>query len=182
MRRTTAVLAAGFLAASAVAAGPASSQSSADHEIEMQLGDTATVAGGVPQGVNPDYFGNAGDGGVCSHDVDTYCEQVLIKVSNPFEEENAKKGRERANLDLHLTPTNPVSDFDLVLYESDADGTTGAEIGRSGQTPVADNPESSETINAIVTTTADETDVWVIAHIVYFAAASDYSLDVSFSQ
>jgi hypothetical protein len=182
MRKHLALTAAALVAFSTVAAGPAQSRADVDHEVALAIGEDATVAGGVAGGVNPDYFTASAFGATCNHDPHTYCETVLINVSNPFEEENAKKGRERATLFINMAPTQPVADFDLVVYESDEDGTVGSEIGRSGQTPVADNMESSESVTAVISTTKDETEVWVIAHVIYFAAPSDYTMDVSFTQ
>ncbi len=182
MRKSIAFAAATLFAFGAVAAGPAS-QADIDHTVELTVGEIASVAGGVAQGFNLTPTLTAASGGIeCSKSPDTYCEKVLITVTNPFEEENAKKGRERANLSVALTPTVAAADFDLYLFEADADGNEGAEVGASDGTPLVSDPDSIERVNMVVSTTAESTTTSYIAWVVYFAAPSDYTMDVSFTQ
>lgn len=180
MRRVLAPALAAAIALGTVAAGQ-SQQQPADHEVELAIGEQASVDGGAPQGVNAAY--DHASGTPCSKDPQSYCEHVLIKLSNPYEEENARKGRERANAVITLTTaSNYLSDYDLMVYESDADGTKGSMIASSTAFPIDNSGESTEQVNLVVTTTEETTEVWVLAELVYFSAFEAYHLDIEFTQ
>ncbi len=178
MRRIVAPVLGAALALSAVAAGPAErSQRSVDHEVEVAIDESVVVEGGVPQGVNPLYH-EAGTG--CSHDPHAYCETLLVRFTNPYEEENARKGRERANAVFELTTgTNQVSDYDVFWYESDADGTKGEQIGSSTAFPYG--ASSSEGATIVTSTTEDETEVWVLVEVVYFSAIEAWNMSIDYA-
>ncbi len=178
MRRSLLLLTAAATLAGATAAGPASDARQAPtHAVELGVGDALTVTGGPGLGTNAQYFDNF----ECDTDPDTYCETVLVTLTNPYEEQNAKKGRERANLDLLLTPTTYPAEMDMAIFESDADGTQGSQISQAGTFAIVDCPSGCEQINAVITTTQDTEVVHVLVHVVYFAAAGAYDLDITFT-
>ncbi len=178
MRRTlSAVLS--VLLAGAIAAAPASRQQAAPtHEAELAIGDEVVVSGGPGVGTNAQYFDNY----ECDSDPDSYCETVLVKLTNPYEEENAKKGRERATLQLDLVPTTYPAELDMGLFESDPDGNQGAQISQAGTIAIVDCETGCESITAVITSTPETTEHWVLVHVVYFAAAGEYGLAISFTQ
>lgn len=149
-----------------------------------RTGESGDVAGGLPGGVHPGYFGivDLGTTGQCTSDPDAYCESVFITVANPLTEEDIAAGKtsRRANLDIVLTPTHPVADFDLVLYSSNADGDVLGEAAMSGGAPIADSETSSESVYLPVVTREAMPELHFVAHVVYFAAPSDYAMTVDF--
>ncbi len=180
MKRQIALALAGVTAVATVAAAPgAERRADVDHEFELALGDTASAAGSTPVGLNVQ---NYIDDYSCDGSPEHSCELALIKVTNPYEEENAKKNRERANLTIAVTPDVPASDYDVLVFESDADATKGSQVGNAGGVPMLDHPESVETVNAVVTTTEDETERWFLVWIVHWSTVGSYTIDVAFDQ
>ncbi|NND83752.1 MAG: hypothetical protein HKN46_01235 [Acidimicrobiia bacterium] len=178
MRRLLTPAIAMGLALSAVAAAPAQDRSAdVDHEVTVEIDSIVTVDGGVPQGVNPGY--NEGVTG-CSKDPHAYCETMLVQLVNEYDEDKAKKGRERANAVFTLTTgTNQVSDYDVFWYESDADGTKGAQIGSSTAFPYGESSTEGATI--VTTTTPEVGEVWVYVEVVYFTAFEAWSMEIDFA-
>jgi hypothetical protein len=177
VRRSFVPLLASVLAVAAVAAAPAEQQQAADHSVELQIDESATVDGGAPGGIN---VSNQTEQS-CSKGPADYCETILVKLTNPYEEESAKKGRERATAVFTLTtPDVLVSDYDLFLYESDESGDKGSQIGTAGEFPLLVQ-DSTETMTASITTTQDVQEVWVLVEVSYFSAAAPYAMDISFS-
>jgi hypothetical protein len=177
MRRFIAPVLACALAVGSFAAAPAAQQQAADHNVELQVDESATVDGGAPGGIN---LSNQTEQS-CSKGPADYCETILVKLTNPYEEENAKKGRERATAVFTLTtPDVLVSDYDLFLYESDEAGAKGSEIGTAGEFPLLIQ-DSTETATVSITTTQDVQEVWVLVEVSYFAAAAPYAMDISFA-
>ncbi len=179
MRNAIALAAAGLVAASTIAAAPADQQRPADpaHTLELELGESDS-ASGATAGIGPWNF--AEDHYRCDGTPEAQCEVVLVKVTNPFEEENAKKGRERANLILDLDSTVPVGDFALQVWESDESGARGEKVGYADANPAPS--EDYEQMTVVVTSTEDETEFWYRVEIIYWAAAADYTLNVAFEQ
>lgn len=179
MRRTVTHLLAGFALATTVAAAPAASSAPADHEVEMVLGDSVHIDGGAPQGMNPDYFDTTGQGlgGQCTKDVSSYCEWTLVHVVTEVPAD-AKGGRLKSNLGLTLTsPDFPLSDFDLVLWESNADGERLEQVGYSGSGGYVDAVES---MSIKVQTTPEIQDAWFLVDVVYYFGGPNYDLDITF--
>lgn len=166
-----------------IAAAPASVDSAgrveADHTVELEIGDSVKVAGGVPQGINPGY--HEADAG-CSKAPNNYCEYVLVKFTNPYDVEHGKKGRERANADFSLTTAaGQVSDYDVVWYESDESGTMGAEIASAGEYPALAQT-STESATLVISSTEELSESWVLVEVVYFVAIEAYNLEITFDQ
>jgi len=183
MKRHLALGLAGLVAVGSVAAAPVSDQQvAADHSVSLEIGNSETVAGGVPQGFNTTPTTNGTSGGLtCTKDPNTYCETVLIELTNPYEDENARKGRERGNVFFTLTTADMVlSDYDLYVYESDADGAKGSEVTSAGEFPLLIQ-SSTEQTTVVVSTTQELETVWLLAEVYYFAAVTPYELTIDFS-
>ena len=153
---------------------PATGASAADHAIDMEVGDTTTVEHGAPMGVNPGYFDQTGGAApwplpaaTCSRDPHTYCETILVALNAPLDPEGTATTR-RESLQVTLDWEGETSDFDLVAYASDAEGTQGESIGQSGAFNAIDGAGESVLLN--ITTTMDKPTEYVLLHVVYFAA------------
>ncbi len=184
MRRTIALLAAGFIGAGAIAAGPAQEQQPAPvgYEIELQLGDTDSV-GGESAGIGP--WNWVGDDYICEGTPHEHCEVVLVRVENAYEEENAKKGRERANLDLCVSSSIPpaINDFAIRVYESDESGEPGDLVGsEDGSAGEFSSGECNEKMTVIATSTPDESVFYYRVEVIFWAAVGDWNLDTAFTQ
>ncbi len=181
MRRLVAPALALGLALSAVAATPSQQRADTDHQVDLEIGASVTVDGGVPAGINPGPTTSDQTGKVCTKNPHEYCETILVHLSNPYEEENAKKGRERANAIFSLTTTDGlVSDYDVYVHLSDAEGNKYEEIANAGEFPLLAG-SSDETVTVVATTTADEQELWLYVEVYYFSAIAPYTMDIDFS-
>ncbi len=184
MRTLLALAAAGMVAVSTVAAAPASQQQPAPvgHEMDLGLGDTAT-AEGENAGIGP---WNFVDDYVCEGTPHEQCEVILVRVENPYEEENAKKGRERANLFLGVNSSIPpaINDFAIRVYESDETGAPIEFIGSADNSAgdVQTDGGYNEEMTVVVTSTPEETVFWYRVEVIFWAAAGDWWLDAEFTQ
>lgn len=169
------VIAAGLVPAWGASAAPVE----VDHQVAVTAGEVAEWDGEPAVGANINYFNNfqaepVGQVfpiGQCSQDDPrTYCEYALIALSNPVPEDDAD-GRLRKSATIKLDGFNPVpdpvTDFDLLVYESDAEGTKGTEVGQDGSILDAD---FTEVVTASVTTTRTEPVKYLLAEIVYYAS------------
>jgi hypothetical protein len=186
MRRIIALAAAGLVAATTVAASPAADQqrpSDPTFNMELELGDSDNVSG-ENAGINPWNWVD-GDDYHCEDTAYERCEVVLVKVTNPFEEENAKKGRERANLLLGVASTVPaeVQDFAIRVWESDEDGGQGELVGSADGTAGETNGgDYNEQMNIVVTTDEEVTERYYRVEVIFWSAAGDWHLDAEFIQ
>jgi len=187
MKRALTALALAGLAASTIAAGPQNAQPPApDHSVELHIDDAAeaTVEG------NPDTFGTSltnvvegGDYG-CEGTPEATCEVVLVHVTNPYEEDNARKGRERANLTIELNygtmaagaPVS-LSDMAIQVWASDESGARGDLVGTADSNP----PEGNEQMVVPVSTTEDETEAWYRVELIYGFHGGGYTANFSFA-
>ena len=107
-----------------VAAAPAAM--AADRTVALTPSNTeaspATWSGAVHDGANANYDGPSG--GPCSKQTATYCDDTLLNVALP--------DAAQIRIDIEDYAPNPLSDFDLYVYKSDAAGTRGALITNDG--------------------------------------------------
>ncbi len=185
MRRSIALFAAGLVAATTVAAGQQSTPPEPMHNVELTVGDAAQVEG------NPDTAGtslinvaNSDSNYACEGTPDATCEVVLVRVENPYEEENAKKGRERANLTIDLdfgtygTLGYSATDMAIQVFASSEGGERGEVIGTADNNP----PDAPESMTIVVSSTPEETVFWYRVELIYGAHAGGYTADFSFTQ
>jgi len=96
-----------------------------------------------------------------------YCDEVLVAVDVPPADGFSRR-RSTVTVDIG-SYTLPVSDYDVYLFASDAEGTKGAPLGNS-----AGLPGEAESASGVVTTTLDKPVAYVLAEIVYYVAAGSY--------
>ena len=143
---------------------------------------TVTWQGQAATGTNQNYFENHPLGGplglkayTCNKEKTTYCETVLLSVTNEVAGDDGD-GRLERKLQVVIdewTPVEgPVTDFDLVVYNSDAHGTQGEEAAQSSQGLIGgvldDEQVSREAVEIDVTTTRTTPTVWYLVHVVYY--------------
>lgn len=139
---------------------------------ELAPGDTFTWEG-APVGLNPLYFEGAAG---CSGNPNNYCEYALLKYTNPVPADDAD-GRLTRNSVITISPT-AVSDFDLQVYTSDADGTMGSMVGSSTAFPV-DN-EGVESVSTVIRTTPEQPTVYLLVEVIHFANVGGYTGTATF--
>jgi hypothetical protein len=155
------------------------------HNVELAVGDSATVEGDPSTaGTSVINVANSDTNYGCEGTPDAQCEVVLVKVTNPFEEENAKKGRERANLTIALDFGTygalgvSATDMAIQVFASSADGERGEVIGTADNNP----PDAPESMTIVVSSTPEETEFWYRVELIYGAHAGGYTADFSFIQ
>lgn len=163
-----------------IAAAPASTDESAtvDHTASLTPGQSETFESfPVPGGANALYFDQGGVGGDehCSKSPDTYCEHILVELTNPVPEDD-EDGKLVASFSAELT--TEAADYDVILYASDAEGTIGDELGRSTQFPIGD---TSESVFTLVTTTDEQPSTHVLLRVIFFAPVTPHTTTVSFN-
>lgn len=176
--RPTSLLALALAAATGLAAAaPMANSSAADFTISLEVGESDSVASGTVAGINPGHFAGTDDLYPCgaSGDVTAYCQSILVQVTNPYDEADAKKGRERASLGLVLTMEG-LGDLALLVYDSDEDGTRGDEVASSDGLG-----ETTEATSIAVSTTADEQERWYLVEVFFHAFSGSWTLDADFT-
>ena len=107
----------------------------------------------------------------CSKDPTSYCETVLVGFDLTLTEAEKLAGltRKRVNGEISIgSPTVPVYDFDLIIYDSDANGTKGARLGSVGD--LDETPgEESYTLSGITGTIANPIKYYLV-EVVYFTS------------
>lgn len=114
--------------------------------------------------------------GRCSKDVASYCEATHVTLSNPVPETDAD-GVLRRRVSVTITAKNAVSDYDLFVFASDAQGSRGVEIARSGRLV---SESIAETVQIDIRTTRANPLAYLYIESVYWAAVGGYSGTVAF--
>lgn len=158
---------------------PATAGAEPDFSADLEPGDSYSWDGALA-GFNALYFSQQGVGGdeICTKDPDTYCEFALISFTNPVPEDDADGRLNRAATVL-IAPEVPGTDFDLIVYSSDEDGTEGDELGRSTSFYSPDN-EGREQVLTSIRTTWDEPTAYVLVKVIHFAQVGGYTGTVTF--
>lgn len=144
--------------------------------LSANAGQTITWDGAQAIGANVNYFditeGNGGSyaaPGTCTTDARSYCDTTLVKVTNPVPDEDADgvlTKTARVTISDYGPVPDPATDFDLLAFKSDANGTQGAEYARDGNL----DDTANETVSFSVKTTRAEPEQWVLVQVVYFAS------------
>lgn len=146
--------------------------------------------GSTATGFNYYYWDPAGRGNVgpfthttCNKTAQFYCDQILIEYSNPLTEEEIaagvteKFGSSAVVLNTFTPTDGPVTDFDLLAYESDANGTLGTRITFDGDL----QNTNQEQISLGITTYATQPSQWVLIRVVYYQVVNgSYKGSVTF--
>jgi hypothetical protein len=156
-----------------------------DDIVQVDKGTPYTWQGSQEPGTNANYFGGylvttpdtaATPVGECDKDLNSYCDVILFKLSNPITaaEQAAGVTKKTANVRIKVewaeTPAvfanagREATDFDLLTFVSNDVGDQGDEFEVSTQGDTID-----ETVNFTVETTVEQPAVWVLAHVVYFS-------------
>lgn len=185
MRRSLVLAAVAVVGWSSVAAGPQAAPPDPMHEVELEVGDSVDVEGDPSTaGTSLINVANSDSNYGCEGTPDAQCEVVLVKVTNPYEKENASKGRERANLNITLdfgtysTLGVSLTDMAIQVFESSEDGERGEVIGTADNNP----PEAPENMTVVVTSTPEETEFWYRVELIYGAHAGGYTATFDFQQ
>ena len=198
MRRIPVVIAVAALVTSTFAFAPAPSQQvETTHQVTFTEDGTATVEGGLPGGVNPTPFVDGTS--TCSAEPNQYCETILLTVEQPVADEDPDAldfGLGEVTIDI--TATVPGSDFDLFVFESDAEGTKGTEVASSGNAaacaqlcgtapdPVGLWPNqcagTDECTELGVTTSELSGTRHYLIEVVYFASPAGYTGELSYTR
>ena len=149
-----------------------------DMTFKVDAGATHNWDGTTATGLNLNYWGMF-DGahpvasGTCSDERDSYCDTILFEFSNPLTQEEIDAGKTSKKKNATVTITNygpvadPGTDFDLILFSSDAEGTKGDELGQSAVWGY-DDGDGTETVTTSITTTIAQPSKFVLAEVVYF--------------
>ncbi len=176
MKKLAAAITTGVFALS-LFAGPAGAVEP-DRTVELNDTDkkTETYTSDAATGTGTAFFLDGTAPGVtyeCTGDIDASCDYVLIAVTGFTDAEIAaaqlagkpETDQVTVTFDIDNYAPVPVSDFDLQIFASDADGTKGEELGQSGN-----NPGDPETVTTSVKTTTDKPTGYVLVEVVHFAA------------
>ena len=166
---------------SALVLSPATAQAEApDRTHKVDMGTTFTWEGNTALGLNLLYFGDPVTGGnatyECGDDTDNYCDTVLFEFSNPLTQADIDAGKTFKSRTATITVGNfgpvpdPVTDFDLRLYQSDAQGTQGEFLGQSAN--FGPDQDGDESYSTPIRTTVAEPSKFILAEIIYFAVAN----------
>lgn len=152
-------------------------QAAPDRTATVELGKSFAWTGATATGTNYYYWDPVGLGDVgpvrhtsCTKDATSYCEQILLKFSNPFTQAEidaklpSKQATAVVRLDTFTPAQGPITDFDLLAYESDASGNRGSLIESDGDLLNT----TSESVTFTVTTEATVPHVWVLVDVVYY--------------
>jgi hypothetical protein len=152
-----------------------------DKQGTVVIGTPYDWDGSTAIGLNQYYWDPAGQGNVgpfthttCDKTPQYYCDQILVEFSNPLtqlEIDSGKKSKTKtATVTIdNFTPTEgPATDFDLFSYESDANGTLGAQLASDGNLQ-----NTTQELNSFsIVTTPTEPSKFVLIRVVYFTVAN----------
>ncbi|MGH2691877.1 MAG: hypothetical protein ACRDHM_05185 [Actinomycetota bacterium] len=149
-----------------------------DYSAKVEAGTTYNWNGSEATGLNVNYWGMFAGvhpvaPGTCSDDRDSYCDTVLLEFSNPLTQAEIDAGKTSKKKNATITISNygpvpdPGTDFDLILFTSDAQGTKGDELGQSAVWGY-DDGDGTESVTTSITTTLAQPSKFVLAEVVYF--------------
>jgi hypothetical protein len=148
-----------------------------DKQATVKATETYNWDGSVASGLNQYYWDPVGLGPVgpltdhtCTKQVETYCDVILFEFSNPLTPQEIAAGKKSKTKGVTITadtfsPTDgPVTDFDLLAYESDPGATVGALLDSDGNL----QNTTQEQLTFSIVTTPTEPSKWVVLHVVYY--------------
>ena len=155
---------------------PFGGASAADRQQDLLAGETKSWSTAVSTGVNTSHFGPQDDAvnpERCTKDPQNYCDYTLVSLTNPVPDTDADgKLKKTANMSLtEFGPLpGPISDFDLKIYESDANGTKGPMVNTPWTT--AQPPDYEEHYAVSVTTTTTQPTKYYLLEVIYFTTVN----------
>lgn len=112
----------------------------------------------------------------CADTPDTLCDVSLVEFSYPMTQAEIAEGRtshtKAGTISIRNGGplTDPPTDLDLQVLESDESGTQGPEVGVSG---ALDTDWASESVPVTVRTTEAQPSKWFLVRVIYFASAGN---------
>lgn len=196
MRRSVVVLAVAALVGSTLAFAPAvtSQQAETTHQVTFTEDGTQTVQGDVPGGIN--LTGFTEDGVRCSSDPDAYCETILVTVEQPVADDGDPDTLSFGLGEVVMDTTADVQggDFDITVFESDAEASRGSELASSGNflacatfcdVPLV-QPNQCEAADECLEFNVSTSELGGTKHylveVVYFAAVSGHTTNISYTR
>jgi hypothetical protein len=148
--------------------------------VKVSAGTTYTWDATPTTGLNVAYWGvpftGVGATSACGDEVADYCETRLFELSNPLTQADIDAGRTKRTKSATITINNfgpvpdPVTDYDLLVFDSDANGTRGDELATS--TAYGHEQAGDESVTLSIVTTLAEPSKYVFVEIVYFAVVN----------
>lgn len=200
MRRILVVTATAALVASGLAFAPAvsSQQAETTHQVTFSEDGTATVEGGLPGGFNltPLIDGTS----TCSAEPHQYCETILLTIGQPVADEDPEEiDFGLGDVTIDITAAVPGADFDLYVFESDAEANKGTQVTNSGNAAAcaqvcgsgAPDPVglwynqcegTDECVDFSVTTSEFAGTRHYLVEVVYFASPAGYTGELSYTR
>jgi hypothetical protein len=186
--RPAAALLAALLLLALVPAGAGAVESARTIELDDQGTRSAEWTSDTFVGVAPDFFlsGTAGEY-ECGAVMEGNCEYSLMAIRGLSDAEIADglaQGkalsaiRDTVNVTMGITGYSvPVSDLDIIIWQSNADGDKLSELGRVGD---LDTDPSEEWSGSVIATGAQPVQ-YLLLEVVYFAGAGTYDgyVDIS---
>lgn len=144
---------------------------------KVVIGTPYEWTGSTATGLNQYYWDPVGAGDIgpltsltCTKEPETYCDQILVEFSNPLTQAEIDSGKKfkskgaTVTLDTFTPTDGPTTDFDLLVYESDATGTFGPLISSDGNL----FNTTEETVSFSIETTPTEPSKFVLVRAVYY--------------
>lgn len=155
---------------------PGTAQAAEAHEGTVTPGNPFNWDGTRATALNISGFNN-GNVATCGEDIDNFCDFAHIRADLAFPAGSTATTYKK-NLTFTLdTFDPPVTDFDMAVYTSDADGTKLDRLGFSGENP--GDPEtysvqaiSRRTYNPDGTVATENITSYFLVEVVYFAAVN----------
>ena len=101
-----------------------------EREGQVTPDEPFTWEGPTATGENQDYDADSGE--PCGHEVENQCDTTLLNVAVDPSYWGAREGGLTVAIDNYFGVSGPASDFDLYIYESDAQANRGELIDSSG--------------------------------------------------
>jgi hypothetical protein len=113
----------------------------------------------------------------CSKNPHYYCDTVLVNFSNPLTEDELAAGvttkTRKAVVTVGDFVEEHVSDFDLRVFASDAEGAKGVMLGESGS-------GMPEQVQLNLRSTADKGEHWALVEVAYWSGIGGYTGTIKF--
>jgi hypothetical protein len=157
---------------------PALSASAApDASVELTPGTSHSFQQSADRGFNLNYGGlvPAAPKQVCTKSAETYCDTVLVKLSNPLTQSDIDAGvtsKKRA-FAVTVTPSGgATADYDLAVWAADAQGNRVTQIGYS--------KTGTPFVGGEAITSGSTPAQYILVEVVYWVGLGKYNATVEF--
>lgn len=153
-----------------------------DRTATLYTGTSYQWTGDAGLGSNVLYWDSTGTGtgaGVCSKDIESFCETTLIEYVNPVPDTDVD-GRLARTSKIQIDWPLLVSDYDLNVYRSNLNGDRLERVGGSSKSILDADEHAPEQFGVTVRTTRSQPAAYFLIEVVYFAAVGGYTGSVTF--